>query len=224
MKKLIMAACAFVGLATQNYAQMTPEEMATFLRTDCDFRSQIESIYSDPKVNKLSVDNKLELLGYTWRLIVMADLAQVINLEGIIPMPYFQWSCPQVPPELIRGSVQIGNLNQDDIYDLIQTSIELEDLSNGLMRNTETSPLPIYVLSQDLREFRQYLKFRNMGPLAEIYLQAKAHPEKIILPDMPSDVQTLAYPTDTAIRDADGRPNPEFFEKWWKNIQARFAS
>jgi hypothetical protein len=207
----------------QSYAQ-TPEEIATLLREQGS--TQVSAIYSDSKVQALSVDQKLELLKkYTWRHIVMADLALANNFDALIPMPYAQWSCPQAPVELTRSSIQIGGLNQDDIYELIQVSIKLIDLSNGLMCAPETSDWPIYALSQDPTQFRKYQELqKKMGPLAQMYLEIREHSDIAILPDILSNASTLAYPTDMRIRDADGNLNPKFFETWWSRIQARFTT
>jgi hypothetical protein len=222
--KFTISTCTLLGCVMQSYAQ-TPEEMAILLQKQCG--PQVNAIYADPQVNELSIAHKFKFLErYTWRHIAMADLVLATNLEEIIPMPYAQWNCPQVPVELLRteGSIQIGKLDQQKIYDLICVPIELADLSNGVMCNVETSEWVIYALSQDSVKFGQYLQYReNMGPLAEMYLEAKEHPDNIVLPDMPPNTPTLAYPTDIVIRNADGQPNPEFFITWWNRIQARFA-
>jgi hypothetical protein len=67
-----------------------------------------------------------------------------------------------------------------------------------------------------------------MGPLAEVYLEAKYHGhEGIILPHFPEGpegIRLLACPCDreTPLYKEDGKLNEGFFVKWHKNIENNF--
>jgi hypothetical protein len=228
MNKLIIS-IPMLGLITQGLTAV-PEPRQIVEQTLQECMDKINILQQNPDVKNLDVKDKTALIDWLFPYICLADMMKASNAEQVVTMPYARYICPQDQREYLREkNISIGNIDTERLNAIVSPIDKsyLRWISRGFMQTEETKTWKVAACctadddAKRLEKFHAY--YPKMGFLAEVYLEACERPG--ILPVMPEETVTVAYPMDILpckIDDETGElvPNEEFFIKWKGRIYA----
>ncbi|MDR0445017.1 MAG: hypothetical protein LBG98_01890 [Puniceicoccales bacterium] len=217
MKKSILSV-ALVGFMVHGHADpIAPEQMVTILQEK--LPANIQN-FSQQIVLLKSVQPRKRLIDLMIPYVTLLDLTRARNANALMTMPYIANLCPQNQRRsLEERRVTIGCLDTETLCCITKPALELLYLSGrdieGFRNDVPTS---------DSSEY--YVLYETMGPLAQIYLDAKLNQDNpgFVLPEFEDEVlpTLIACPNpndkEIPLRNHDGSINPEYFEKWYDNI------
>jgi hypothetical protein len=243
MNNKLVSSLFMVCAITNSHANLpTKEEMVLILREES--RTKLEAFQ---KIMPVLLNKSRVALGkMAYGYVVLADVMQFPEAQQLVGWPFMQFLCPQSPGRRFTeegtylqyitrdsaGGKCICYINSTDLTNLvspIQPGIWY--LSNGDLIDWDKKAWEIAAWSPVLGgEYLKYKKYsRDMGFLAEIYVELSAHPEEIgnFLASVSSAVESatfIAYPKDVKLLKEDGTLNELFFIEWHNNIREYFVS
>jgi hypothetical protein len=241
--KLIPSLFMVCAITSSHAALPTKEEMVLILREES--QSKLEAFQKI--MPTLLQESKVTLGEMAYGYVVLADVMQFPEAQQLVGWPFMQFLCPRgqgrrfteegICLRCTQDTMTDGG-NEERICYIDSTEIinlvspcqpDIWYLSHGdlIDKNKKNWGIAAWSLTEE-GNYSQYEKhFKDMGFLAEIYVELLTHPDAInnflALISSEEGISFIAYPKDMKLIKEDETLNEEFFIKWHNNILEYFA-
>jgi hypothetical protein len=158
------------------------------------------------------------LLNRAIGFIVLLDITSASNAADVMATPYFRFLIPSSDTRAYTESEWLyDKLPIDTLYYIATPSERAASILDSAQEGTYRE-----IPRTDEKEYEYATE--NLGPLAGMFLVACADPT-VAFPDFPEENKRgiKYWPTDIPVWDDHGKPNREFFTKYYKNLRAGFV-